>query len=746
MQSQGFKMGRLVRWMAYSLGGVALLLAVLAISSGNSTPVRAPEPYTLFPARQAPGGKPAAAATPQPERATTGGLLFTQGAEQGAYLANPSAIYCLELGYAYATREDESGQWGECRLPSGEVCDAWQFLQGTCGQEYGYCGLHGYALRVKEDGQNPFSRVYAVCVSADGRELGTAVELSGLSEKMAALGCDGLAQPFISQPAAATPAARSTLQPAAPLDVPAAFDWRNTLGQNWLTGVKNQESCGSCWAFAAVGAVEAAHNIGYNNASLDLNLSEEYLVAGCADAGTCCGGYKSQALAFIRDFGIPDEQCMPYADGACWCDSDVCSTEDCTYHSDGACSNRTCADRCADYAARLVTVDAYGAVSADAASIKENLVEKGPIVVSMGMGADFGGYFDGDIYRCTDDSATNHAVVIVGYDEAGGYWIVRNSWGATWDGDGYFKVGYGECRIEGSPYYVVENPVSSGICSPTFSLSCGAGTTWNNSYFGSTDAINSYACIDWNESGPEYAYTFISSTTVTVTVSLSNMTADLDIFVLRNPSGTCDADNCLAYGDATVSFTATTYTTYYLVVDGYNGAIGDYTIQVSCDGVIQPTPTPTATATLTPTPTVTATPVTGVCDPDYLLSCGSTDEWSTLWSGATDQIDSYACTGWSETGPEYAYVLVPNISGNVTVSLSNLDVDLDILVLDNPTGTCEAGNCIAFGDTTTTFSGMAGETYYIVVDGYADAAGGYTIGVSCGNVARVYLPAIVKGK
>jgi hypothetical protein len=62
-----------------------------------------------------------------------------------------------------------------------------------------------------------------------------------------------------------------------------------------------------------------------------------------------------------------------------------------------------------------------------------------------------GDYWDGDIYRCTDDESVNHGVVIVGYNDAGGsggYWIVKNSWGSGWNGDGYFKVGYGECAVE----------------------------------------------------------------------------------------------------------------------------------------------------------------------------------------------------------------------------------------------------------------------------------------------------------
>jgi hypothetical protein len=87
-------------------------------------------------------------------------------------------------------------------------------------------------------------------------------------------------------------------------------------------------------------------------------------------------------------------------------------------------------------------------------TIKEVLIEKGPLSVAMGLGSDFGGYFDGNgIYRCSDDSDVNHAVVITGYGETGDYWIVKNSWGNGWNGDGYFKVGYGECAIETLVYY-----------------------------------------------------------------------------------------------------------------------------------------------------------------------------------------------------------------------------------------------------------------------------------------------------
>ncbi len=89
------------------------------------------------------------------------------------------------------------------------------------------------------------------------------------------------------------------------------FDWRNRHGQNWNTSVKNQGSCGSCWAFTAVAVTEAMTNIYYNNSNIDLNLSEQDVLS-CSNAGSCSGGTTEGALRYIRDYGVVNESCFPY--------------------------------------------------------------------------------------------------------------------------------------------------------------------------------------------------------------------------------------------------------------------------------------------------------------------------------------------------------------------------------------------------------------------------------------------------
>ena len=98
-----------------------------------------------------------------------------------------------------------------------------------------------------------------------------------------------------------------------------SFDWRNKDGKDWVTPVKSQSSCGSCWAFSAIGVVEAAVNIYANDPDIDMDLSEQHLVSDCCSAGNCGGGWPDWALKYVRDTGVSEESCFPYtrSNGAC---------------------------------------------------------------------------------------------------------------------------------------------------------------------------------------------------------------------------------------------------------------------------------------------------------------------------------------------------------------------------------------------------------------------------------------------
>lgn len=343
--------------------------------------------------------------------------------------ANPAAVYCKEMGYKYEVINEPSGQRGVCIFPDGSECDEWAFLQGKCGGEHSYCTKCGYGIKTLTDGKNPFSREYAVCVSKQGEQIGPVTELMSLSNKVT----KGINY------RQSLDDGKAYKQPLSDIQTPPSFDWRNHNGYNWMTPVKDQGWFGTCWAFSAVGTVEAMENIWRNNPNLNLDLSEHYLVS-CLPRDPY-GGDDIPPLFYIAGSGIPDENCFPYYP-----------------HAESLLS---CSEKCADWRDRLIKTDSTKYVTFSAASpvnMKQYISEVGPIDAMMSMY----GYWDGDIYRCDSTAVYYHGIVIVGYDDVVGYWIAKNSWGTSWGDGGYFKIGYGECTIESWPFWYYKNNIDCG--------------------------------------------------------------------------------------------------------------------------------------------------------------------------------------------------------------------------------------------------------------------------------------------
>lgn len=368
----------------------------------------------------------------------------------------------------------------------------------------------------------------------------------------------------------------------------------------------------------------------------------------------------------------------------------------------------------------------------------------------------------------------------------------------------YFK----ETIVPGRPAGAI-NAVTAP-CSPAWTISCGDSDTWDTTKVGSTDDIDSYSCSTWDESGREYAYSFTPDESVQATVSLSDPGADLDIFVLDNPYGYCSSDNCIINADSSAVFNASAGQEYDLLVDGYAGAEGAYTITVTCQALM----VPPGSLTVVPVtesiidlawqdnsnnelgfyiegspdgstgwvmigevgPNITSyraknlscstpyyfrvkayndigysgssntvsetTRACTFCTPAYILGCGQSDTNSTASPGSTDNIDSYPCVGWDESGREFAYQFQPDINGTAKVTLSSMSGDLDLFVIGDENGYCGSGHCITFNDTTASFSVQQGEVYDLVVDGYAGYEGSFSITTEC--TQYVYLPLTLK--
>jgi len=156
----------------------------------------------------------------------------------------------------------------------------------------------------------------------------------------------------------------------------------------------------------------------------------------------------------------------------------------------------------------------------------------------------------------------------------------------------------GSCSSSGSSRWVdqgdylgLPSPVCADTpeCEPVELLTCGDARSTRNDAAGSTSTHAAYGCVEWVYTGPELAWQFHTSLDETVQVSLSGLSADLDLFVLDDSD--CDASGCLGASDNSdasdeqVSFSATAGHVYTIVVDGWEGATSDLSLSISCGGV-----------------------------------------------------------------------------------------------------------------------------------------------------------------
>lgn len=209
--------------------------------------------------------------------------------------------------------------------------------------------------------------------------------------------------------------------------VPATFDWRDMNGKSYVTPIKNQASCGSCWAFAAAAGLESYTLMTQNTPDINLDLSEQILIS-CYNTDGCGGGSPSGASAYIRDTGLPLESCFPYT----------------AYDAQDADNSVYCNEACDNWQADTYQIEEYGRVSSTVDAIKEALVNTGPLVTTFYVYEDFYTYLGG-IYAYTyGEKEGGHAVLIVGYDDVNQCFIVKNSWGMNWGESGYFRIAYSE--------------------------------------------------------------------------------------------------------------------------------------------------------------------------------------------------------------------------------------------------------------------------------------------------------------
>jgi cathepsin L len=202
-------------------------------------------------------------------------------------------------------------------------------------------------------------------------------------------------------------------------DLPAHVDW---VKKGYVTPIKNQQQCGSCWAFSATGSMEGAH---FKATGKLVSLSEQNLVDCSQAEGNmgCDGGLMDQAFNYtVINKGIDTEASYPYT------------------AMDG-----TCKFNASNVGA---TIKSWTDVpTGSEADLQKAVATVGPVSVAIDASQYSFQLYKSGIYNepACSSQFLDHGVLAVGYGSKKtgtikDYWLVKNSWGTDWGMEGYIEM------------------------------------------------------------------------------------------------------------------------------------------------------------------------------------------------------------------------------------------------------------------------------------------------------------------
>ncbi len=201
-----------------------------------------------------------------------------------------------------------------------------------------------------------------------------------------------------------------------------------TAYTGYYTPVKNQASCGSCWAFSTCAQTETAI---LKNDNQTVDLSEQWLVSCNTDGWGCNGGWF--AFDYHVNPGAALESCFPYS-----------------------ATDEPCISGCS-FPYSINSWSYVGPSNAMAATldIKNAIYTYGAVAAAVYVGTPFQYYTSGVFNDCRRrPKSPNHAIQLVGWDDAKGAWLMKNSWGTGWGENGFMWIAYGCDNVGYAAAYV----------------------------------------------------------------------------------------------------------------------------------------------------------------------------------------------------------------------------------------------------------------------------------------------------